>query len=114
MTDMAKILVVEDEQSEREALARVLRLEKYDVATSAGAGQALSYLEERIDLVLSDLRMGETSGIDLLRFWKQKRPDTPFILITAHGDIESAVQAMKLGAADYVTKPVHPDELLCC
>jgi DNA-binding NtrC family response regulator len=112
MADKAKILIVEDEHSEREALARVLRLEGYDVVTSAGAGQALSYLVEGVDLVLSDLRMGETSGMELLRFWKQRDPGTPFVLVTAYGDIASAVQAMKLGAADYVTKPVNPEELL--
>ena len=112
MTRKAKILVVEDERGEREALARVLRLEDYDVITAESAEQALPIAEEAVDLVLSDLRMGKNSGIDLLRIWKQKQPTTPFMLITAHGDIESAVEAMKLGAEDYLTKPVNPEELL--
>ena len=112
MTEKATILVVEDERGEREALARVLRLEKYDVVTAGNADQALGHLDDPIDMVLSDLRMGATTGVDLLRFWKQKRPATPFLLITAHGDVESAVEAMKLGAEDYLTKPVNPDELL--
>src|SRR5438045_1785558 len=56
--------------------------------------------------------MGEHSGIDLLRLWKKRRPTTPFVLITAHAEVNSAVEAMKLGAEDYLTKPVNPDELL--
>src|SRR5438105_13885152 len=56
--------------------------------------------------------MGDHSGIDLLKLWKKRRPTTPFVLITAHGEINSAVEAMKLGAEDYLTKPVNPDELL--
>jgi len=106
------ILVVEDERSEREALARVLRMEDYDVLTAESAEIALRLIDDRVDLVLSDLRMGKNSGIDLLRMWKEKQPGTPFVLVTAHGDIESAVEAMRLGAADYVTKPVNPDALL--
>jgi DNA-binding NtrC family response regulator len=56
--------------------------------------------------------MGKASGMDLLRFWKDRRPRTPFIMITAHGEVDSAVEAMKLGAEDYLSKPVNPDELL--
>ncbi|MFQ5592477.1 MAG: sigma-54-dependent transcriptional regulator, partial [Phycisphaerae bacterium] len=112
MTGNPNILVVEDERSEREALARVLRMEDYEVLTAEDAEHALRLVDDRVDLVLSDLRMGKNTGIDLLRMWKQRQPFTPFVLITAHGDIESAVEAMKLGAADYVTKPVNPEELL--
>lgn len=112
LTPKPNILVVEDERSEREALARVLRMEDYDVITAEDAEYALRFLESDVDLVLSDLRMGKNSGVDLLRMWKQKHSSTPFVLVTAHGDIQSAVEAMKLGAADYVTKPVNPDELL--
>ncbi|HEY3244892.1 MAG TPA: sigma-54 dependent transcriptional regulator [Phycisphaerae bacterium] len=110
--DRANVLIVEDERGARAALARLLQLENYAVMTAEGPDQAQSHLEDGVDLVLSDLRMGPTSGIDLLRIWKQRRPDVPFILMTAHGDITSAVEAMKLGAEDYLTKPVNPDELL--
>jgi len=112
MSDAPRILVVEDERAEREALARVLRIEDYQVLTADSAEHAIAYVEERVDLVLSDLRMGASSGMDLLKLWKGKQPTTPFVLVTAYGDIESAVVAMKLGAEDYVTKPVNPDELL--
>jgi DNA-binding NtrC family response regulator len=106
------ILVVEDKESEREALARVLRLEAYDVITAHNPEQAIGHIENSVELVISDLRMGESSGLDLLRYWSNRRPHTPFIMVTAHGDVESAVEAMKLGAEDYLSKPINPDELL--
>jgi two-component system, NtrC family, response regulator HydG len=111
MKPKSRILIVEDQPGEREALARLLRQEGYEVELAADPQQAMGFLDEPVDLVVSDLRMGENSGIDLLRHWKARRPKTPFIMVTAHGDIESAVEAMKLGAEDYLTKPVNPDEL---
>lgn len=107
-----KILIVEDKQSEREALTRLLRMERYDVVSAENAKQAIEFLEESVDLVVSDLRMGSTSGVELLRYWKGRRPATPFIMMTAYGEVNSAVEAMKLGAEDYLSKPVNPDELL--
>jgi two-component system response regulator HydG len=107
-----RILVVEDKQHERLAIARLLWQEDYDVLLAENPQQASGFLDEEVDLIISDLRMGEHSGIDLLRLWKKRRPTTPFILITAHGEVNSAVEAMKLGAEDYLTKPVNPDELL--
>lgn len=112
MTDKHRILVVEDKQHERLAIARLLWQEDYEVVLAENPEQASAHLEDQIDLVISDLRMGEHSGIDLLRLWKKRQSQTPFVLITAHGEVNSAVEAMKLGAADYLTKPVNPDELL--
>jgi DNA-binding NtrC family response regulator len=112
MKPKPKILVVEDKQQERLAIARLLWQEDYEVLMAESPEQAIGFLNDSIDLVISDLRMGENSGIDLLRLWKQRRPTTPFVLITAHADVNSAVEAMKLGAEDYLTKPVNPDELL--
>lgn len=112
MTRTASILVVEDKESEREALSRLLRMEKYQVVAASSPKQALEHLDQPIDLVVSDLKMGKTSGIDLLRYWKARKPRTPFIMVTAYGDVDSAVEAMKLGAEDYLSKPVNPDELL--
>lgn len=107
-----KILIVEDMESEREALTRLLRMEDYDVVVAKNPKQAIEHLEDAVELVVSDLRMGETSGVELLRFWKNRRPGTPFIMMTAYGNVNSAVEAMKLGAEDYLCKPVNPDELL--
>lgn len=112
MTSVRSVLVVEDEQREREALARLLRMEDYRVITARDPDEALEYLDDGVGLVISDLRMGNASGIDLLRLWHERRPQTPFILATAYGDVDSAVTAMKLGAEDYLTKPVDPDALL--
>jgi DNA-binding NtrC family response regulator len=112
MSTPPTILVVEDGPGEREALARVLRLENYDVLTAENPQQALRYLDHPVDLILSDLRMGKSSGLDLLRYWEAERPNTPFIMITAYGEVDSAVAAMKLGANDYLTKPVAPEPLL--
>jgi two-component system, NtrC family, response regulator HydG len=112
MKSKHRILVVEDKQQERLAIARLLWQEDYEVLLAENPQQASTFLDEEIDLVISDLRMGEHSGIDLLRLWKKRRPTTPFVLITAHGEVNSAVEAMKLGAEDYLTKPVNPDELL--
>lgn len=106
------ILVVEDGENEREALARVLRLEGFEVRTARHPQEAMTLLDQSIDLVVSDLRMGLLSGIDLLRQWRQKRPHTPFIILTAFGTVDAAVTAMKLGAQDFLSKPVDPIKLL--
>jgi len=106
------ILVVEDEDSERDALARVLRLEKYLVVTARNPAEALTKIALPIDMVISDLRMGRHTGVELLQSWRQERPQTPFLLLTAFGTVETAVQAMKLGASDFLSKPVDPEKLL--
>jgi len=102
---------VEDQDSERKAIAQLLRIDGYTVFAAESADKALSYIEEGIDVVLSDLHMGDVSGLDLLQLWRKKRPNTQFILLTGHSSIGSAVDAIKLGAYDYITKPVNPDEL---
>ncbi len=107
-----RILVVDDGLGEREALARVLRMERLDIRTAGGVEEAVQYLEDSIDLVISDLRMGTLTGIDLLRQWRARHPYTPFIILTAYAAVDSAVQAMKLGATDFLAKPVDPVELL--
>src|SRR5207237_10709923 len=76
------------------------------------ADKAIGYIEENVDVVLSDLQMGDVSGLDLLQLWKKRRPETQFILLTGHSSVNSAVEAIKSGAYDYVTKPVNPDELI--
>ncbi|HEX4130956.1 MAG TPA: sigma-54 dependent transcriptional regulator [Pirellulales bacterium] len=106
------ILVVEDGQSEREALVRVLKLEGYRVVAAGSPERAIEFINEPVDLVVSDLRLGKQSAIDLLKRWQHDRAQTPFILMTAYGDVDSAVTAMKLGAEDFLTKPVEPRQLL--
>lgn len=112
MIQKARVLVVEDQEAERHALERLLRLAQYEVVAAASAEEALEWRDQPIDLVITDLRMPQRSGLDLLMQWREVRPETPFILATAYGDVDSAVRAMKLGASDYLTKPVEPQRLL--
>jgi len=106
------ILIVEDGAAEREALARMLRMEDFDVLPARDANQAMTMIDRPVDLVITDLRMGGRTGIDLLRTWRIHRQDPPFLLVTAYGDVDTAVTAMKLGARDFLTKPLDPDRLL--
>lgn len=107
-----RILVVEDGPAEREALARVFQLEGYEVVTAHNPDHALTLLDQPISFVVTDLKMGVRNGFDLMRSWHRHRPRTPFIMLTAYGDVEAAVTAMKLGACDFLTKPVDPPRLL--
>jgi len=106
------ILIVEDDDAERTALARVLRLEGFEVRQARQPSEALTLLDTGIDLVISDLCMGERSGLDLLQAWHLRLGQAPFLLLTAFGTVDTAVKAMKLGAADFLTKPVDPVQLL--
>lgn len=108
----ARILIVEDDDSEREALARVLRLEGYQVIAARSPGEAFELAVDGAELVISDLCLRRESGIDLLRRWKSRHPHTPFLLVTAFGTIQTAIDAIKLGADDFLLKPVDPVQLL--
>src|SRR5438045_2581010 len=112
MSSSGRILVVEDHESERKIISQLLRSEGFTVFGAENADKALGYIDENIDVVLSDLYMGDVSGLDLLQLWKKRRPETQFILLTGHSSVNSAVEAIKSGAYDYVTKPVNPDELI--
>src|SRR5436305_2562479 len=111
-TSTGRVLVVEDHESERRAVSQILKAEGFNVYGAENADKAIGYIDENIDVVLSDLQMGDVSGLDLLNLWKKRKPDTQFILLTGHSSVNSAVEAIKAGAYDYVTKPVNPDELL--
>ncbi|MFN9987662.1 MAG: sigma-54-dependent transcriptional regulator, partial [Pirellula sp.] len=112
MSSSLSILVVEDQSGEREAMSRLLRSEGYRAVTASDQRQARQSLSDPIDLVICDLRLGQDNGMDVLQEWREKRPMVPVILTTAYGDVNSAVAAMKMGASDYLTKPLKPDELL--
>lgn len=106
------ILIVEDQASERDALGRLLRSEGYTTRSASTRADAIAAVGTSADLVLCDLRLGKESGIDVLKDWKEKRPAVPFLMMTAYGDIASAVEAMRFGAIDYLTKPLQPSNLL--
>jgi len=108
----ARILVVDDEINIREALAALLEDDGHRVNAAASSEQALEFLrEDQFDVVISDLRMNGGSGLDLLRWIRESCPATEVIILTAYGTVEGAVEAMKLGAYDYVAKPVDRERL---
>jgi two-component system response regulator PilR (NtrC family) len=108
----SRILVVDDEESIREFLEIMLRKEGYEVTTADDGQKALDLIKKKsFDLVISDLQMPNMTGVELLKHVKDQYPDMLFMMITAFGTTETAVEAMKLGAYDYVTKPFKIDEV---
>lgn len=107
-----RILIVDDEESIREFLEIMLKKEGYEVASVEDGQKAIDYLGKKsVDLVISDLQMPNVTGIELLKVVKDQYPDILFMMITAFGTTESAVEAMKMGAYDYITKPFKIDEV---
>ena len=110
---MSKILVIDDDVDMCLLLKRFLTKNGYEVAMSHNGKKALEYLEnEEPDLVLCDFRLEDFDGKELLIKIKERYPHTPVIIVTGYSDIKIAVDVMKLGAYDYVTKPLFPDEIL--
>jgi two-component system NtrC family response regulator len=107
------ILVVDDEPAQRELLGGFLAKQGWAVELAAGGTEALAILRRTpIDLVLADYRMPDLSGIGLLKASQQLNPEIPVVLMTAYGSIASAVEAMKAGAYDYLSKPIELDALV--
>ncbi len=107
-----KILIVEDEKSMREVLKILLEGEDYDVMTASDGLEGLSSLDKDIfDLVITDMKMPRADGFQILKKVKEISPDTIVIMITAFGTTETAIEAMKLGAYDYINKPFNIDEI---
>jgi two-component system, NtrC family, response regulator AlgB len=109
---MARLLIVDDEKNIRRNLATFFESLGHDVSALDAGAEALKLLGEKtFDLVLTDFRMAEMTGLDLLRDIKKRYPDTLVILMTAYATVESAVAAMKAGAYDYVTKPFTLEQI---
>ena len=110
---MLSILIVEDDITFSLMLTTWLGKKGFVVRSSSSVSDAKRRLgEEAFDLVISDLRLPDCDGIDLLKWLKSTHPSLPLIMMTSYAEIQTAVQAMKLGAADYIAKPLNPDELL--
>ena len=110
---MAKILVVDDQRNMRTTLAMMLRGAGYDVDEAEDGDTAVDRVgAESYDLVLTDLKMGGRDGMEVLRHTKDNTPLTEVMVMTAYGTIESAVEAMRIGAYDYIQKPFTEEELL--
>ncbi len=106
------ILIVDDEKNIRLTLCQALEILSVEVDTAADGEEALSKLKgKEFQLILLDLRMPGMDGMEVLRRVREIRPDIRVIILTAYGTIESAVEAMKLGAVDFIQKPFSPDEI---
>ncbi|MFH0809519.1 MAG: sigma-54 dependent transcriptional regulator [Pseudomonadota bacterium] len=109
---METVLVVDDEKNYLVVLSELLGEEGYEVICAENGPAALSFLEESdVDLVITDMKMPKMSGIRLLEEVKRRDPSLPVIMMTAYGTVENAVEAMKKGALDYITKPFQNEEL---
>ena len=112
---MSRILIIEDEQSIRRVLKKILSEEdsSYEIFESADGLTAMqSIKKDDYDLVLCDIKMPKMDGIEVLQATKKIKPDIPFVMISGHGDLETAVDSMRLGAYDYIAKPPDLNRLL--
>jgi DNA-binding NtrC family response regulator len=108
-----KILVVDDEDIVRTSCNRTLSPEGYEVRLAKNGVEGLKMAsEERFDLVLTDLKMPDMDGIEVLRIIREKWPETAVIIVTGYQTVDTAVKAIKLGAYDYIEKPFTPDALI--
>jgi DNA-binding response OmpR family regulator len=109
----ARILIVDDEEPIRFSLGEILKLEGFEVESAASGEAAIEILKNvGFDLVLLDLKMPGVSGLEVLHFINDTIPDTKVILLTAHGSLESAIEALRKGAHDYLLKPANSRSIL--
>lgn len=109
---MIRVLIVDDESSMRDMLSIALSDDDYEIVTAADGLEAIAALQaDPFDIVVSDIRMPGVDGLELLRRAREVAPDTSIILITAHASTDSAIEALRLGAYDYITKPFDVTEL---
>src|SRR5579884_3720306 len=109
---MAKILIVDDQEMMRDSLAATLAREGHEITAAGDGAAAVQKLSAgRFDLLISDLKMPKMTGIELLGEAKKLRPEMPVVLMTAFATVQTAVEAMKLGAYDYIQKPFDGDEI---
>ena len=108
----AKILIVDDDAGVRESLEELLRLEDYQADSSGSGEDALEALSEGFDLVLLDIKMPGIDGVEVMHEIRKYYPDTRIIIITGYGSLESAIDAIRSGAQDYMLKPYTADDIL--
>ncbi|MCW3103735.1 MAG: Fis family transcriptional regulator [Bacteroidetes bacterium] len=110
---MAKILIIDDEKSIRKTLREILEYEKYQVDEASDGVEGLGMIQkERYDIVLCDIKMPKMDGIEVLEKVMQLSIDTPVVMVSGHGNIETAVEAVKKGAFDFIAKPLDLNRLL--
>ncbi len=109
---LKRILVVDDEENARIALSKILAREGYEVASAGNGLEALNYLRSRdVELIITDINMPEMNGMTFLKELNRTHPSSNVIMVTAYGEVESYIEAMNLGAYEYINKPVKVDEL---
>jgi DNA-binding NtrC family response regulator len=110
---MEKVLIVEDKDSMAQMLKETLELEGYDVLIAKDGDEGTKKIKKtKVDILITDLKLPKKDGLQVLKASKQENPLIPVIVMTAFGSIETAVTAMKLGAFDFITKPLDTDHLL--
>ena len=110
---MATILVIDDERPIRSALREILEFEKFKVDDAEDGLAGLSMIEKnKYDVILCDIKMPKMDGVEVLEKVKKIKPEIPFVMISGHGDLETAVNSMRLGAFDYISKPPDLNRLL--
>jgi two-component system, NtrC family, response regulator AtoC len=108
----AHLLVVDDDPVTVDLLKEVLSKEGYEVSTALSGEEAIAYgMDKLFDIIITDVRMGEKDGMEVLRFFKKSAPETTVIMITAFGSIETAIEAIREGAYDYISKPFKLEEI---
>jgi DNA-binding NtrC family response regulator len=110
-TDVRRVLVADDELNMRRVLEAMLRREGYEVITAANGAEALTGMTAGVHTVITDLKMPVLDGMALLKRMSSDYPDVPVVMITAHGSVENAVEAVKLGAFDYLEKPFEQEQI---
>ncbi|MHB8123535.1 MAG: response regulator [Desulfuromonadaceae bacterium] len=107
-----RILVVDDEENARVALSKILTHDGYEVSAVRNGVEALNYLRSKnVELIITDLNMPEMNGMMFLRELNRSHPASNVIMVTAYGEVESYLEAMTLGAFEYINKPVKYDDL---
>lgn len=108
-----KILIIDDDASVRQTLARILLRAGFEVSTAENGKEGLALANENIfDLIYLDIRMPDLGGLDVLKIIHDQHPDTPVVLFTAQPDLHSAVEALRRGATDYLLKPLRPQTVI--
>ena len=112
---MSKLLIVEDEEAIRRVLVKILKEDdsKYEIQEASDGVKAIEMIKNQdFDLVLCDIKMPKMDGIEVLEKTKAEKPELPIVMISGHGDLETAVETMRKGAFDYISKPPDLNRLL--
>lgn len=113
MPEKSKVLVVDDEEALRYLLSTELVAEGYEVETAGDGDEAIEAIKRKdYDVVLLDIKMPRVDGFEVLRFIKQNKPEIKVIMLTAYADVKNAIEALKLGASDFVSKPYDLEDIL--